>query len=132
MSSLSITEDTDLFSAGNRELCQTVRTVLDKVADKWTIMILTVLETRPYRFNEIRRRLGEITHKALADALKRLERDGLVTRTVLPTRPIGVEYRLTPLGTSLQQPFAALQLWAIGNAQALSEARATYDSQQAA
>ncbi len=90
-----------------------VRPVLDKIADKWTILILTVLCPKPSRFNEIKRRLGGITHKALADTLKRLERNGLVTRTVLPTTPIGVEYAITPLGHSLRQPFEALCSWAL-------------------
>src|SRR6478752_8037793 len=90
-----------------------VRPVLDKIADKWTILILTVICPKPSRFNEIKRRLDGITHKSLADALKRLERHGLVTRTVLPTAPIGVEYAITPLGHSLRQPFEALCSWAL-------------------
>lgn len=85
-----------------------VRPVLDKIADKWTILILTVICPKPSRVNEIKRRLDAITHKALAEALKRLERNGLVTRTVLPTQPIGVEYAITPLGHSLRKPFEAL------------------------
>ena len=79
-----------------------VRPVLDQIADKWAVMILTVICPKPARFNEIRRRLGCITHKSLADSLKRLERNGLVTRTVLPTSPVGVEYAITPLGHSLR------------------------------
>jgi DNA-binding HxlR family transcriptional regulator len=90
-----------------------VRPVLDKIADKWTVMILIVLRPKPSRFNEIKRRLDGITHKALADALKRLERNGLVTRTVLPTAPIGVQYAITPLGHSLRQPFEALCAWSL-------------------
>ena len=97
-----------------------VRAVLDRIADKWTILILTVLCPRPARFNEIRRRLEGITHKALADALKRLERNGLVTRTVLPTAPVGVEYALTPLGHSLRQPFEALCVWTLAHGDALA------------
>jgi len=91
-----------------------VRPMLERIADKWTIMILTVICPKPSRFNEIKRRLDGITHKSLADALKRLERNGLVTRTVLPTAPIGVEYAITPLGHSLKQPFEALCSWANG------------------
>jgi DNA-binding HxlR family transcriptional regulator len=89
--------DTELSAAIDRAIAETprVRAVLEKIADKWTILILTVLCPHPSRFNEIKRRLGGITHKALADALKRLERNGLVTRTVLPIAPIGVEYALT-------------------------------------
>jgi DNA-binding HxlR family transcriptional regulator len=104
-----------------------VRPVLDKIADKWTIMILSVLCPKPARFNAIRRRLDGITHKALADALKRLERNGLVTRTILPTAPIGVEYAITPLGHSLRAPFEALCAWALTHGDAIAEANAAQD-----
>ena len=104
-----------------------VRPVLDKIADKWTIMILTVLCPKPSRFNEIKRRLDGITHKALADALKRLERNGLVTRTVLPTAPIGVQYAITPLGHSLREPFEALCAWALAHGQGINDAGTAYD-----
>ncbi|MCW6507364.1 winged helix-turn-helix transcriptional regulator [Lichenifustis flavocetrariae] len=104
-----------------------LRPVLDKIADKWTIMILTVLCPKPSRFNAIKRRLDGITHKALADALKRLERNGLVTRTVLPTAPIGVEYAITPLGHSLRQPFEALCAWAFAYGDAIEKASAAHD-----
>jgi DNA-binding HxlR family transcriptional regulator len=104
-----------------------VRPVLEKVADKWTVMILIVICPKPSRFNEIKRRLGGITHKALSDALKRLERNGLVTRTVLPTSPIGVEYAITPLGQSLREPFEALYHWALTHAAAIENAGAVHD-----
>ncbi len=117
-------DDTDLDAASASALANMarVRPVLDKIADKWTILILTVLCPRPARFNAIKRRLDGITHKALADALKRLERNGLVTRTVLPTAPIGVEYAITPLGHSLRQPFEALCDWALEHGKAIEEA----------
>jgi len=105
-----------------------VRPVLDKIADKWTILILTVICPKPSRFNEIKRRLDGITHKALADALKRLERNGLVTRTVLPTQPVGVEYAITPLGHSLRQPFEALCSWAVANGDKVEAAALLYDN----
>ena len=105
-----------------------VRPILDKIADKWTILILTVLCPKPSRFNEIRRRLDGITHKSLADALKRLERNGLVTRTVLPTTPVGVEYRITPLGHSLREPFEALCAWALNHGERINEASAAATS----
>ena len=104
-----------------------VRPVLDKIADKWTILILTVICPKPSRFNEIKRRLNGITHKALADALKRLERNGLVTRTVLPTQPIGVEYAITPLGHSLREPFEALCAWSLENGPRIEAASVRYD-----
>ncbi len=122
-------EYTDLEDLSHRALCDMplVRPVLDKIADKWTIMILTVICPKPSRFNEIKRRLDGITHKALADALKRLERNGLVTRTVLPTQPIGVEYAITPLGHSLREPFEALCSWAAANGDKIESATQRYD-----
>ena len=103
------------------------RPILEHIANKWSVLILTVLCTRPSRFNEIMRRLDGITHKALADALKRLERNGLVKRTVLPTAPVGVEYTITPLGESLRQPFEALYAWALARGPELEEARSAFD-----
>ena len=104
-----------------------VRPVLEHIANKWTVLILTVLCPRPARFNEIMRRLDGITHKALSDALKRLERDGLVRREVLPTQPIGVEYTITPLGLSLQEPFAVLYEWAQIHGPEIARIQASYD-----
>lgn len=110
-------EDTEDAIAADHLLANmaSVRPVLDRIANKWTIMILTVLCPKPSRFNEIKRRLDGITHKALADALKRLEQNGLVTRTVLPTAPIGVQYAITPLGLSLRPSFELLCQWAIAH-----------------
>jgi DNA-binding HxlR family transcriptional regulator len=119
--------DLDLLCVDAFTNMEVVRPTLDRIADKWTILILTVLCPRPSRFNAIKRRLDGITHKALADALKRLERNGLVTRTVLPTTPIGVEYAITPLGHSLRQPFEAICAWALENAEAVENASANYD-----
>jgi DNA-binding HxlR family transcriptional regulator len=123
-------DDTDLDAVSECALSDMarVRPVLDKIADKWTILILTVLCPRPARFNVIKRRLDGITHKALADALKRLERNGMVTRTVLPTAPIGVEYAITPLGHSLRQPFEALCAWALANGAAIEAANNEHGS----
>lgn len=107
------------------------RPILEHITNKWSILILTVLCTKPSRFNEIRRRLDGITHKALADALKRLERNGLVHREVLPTMPVGVEYRITPLGESLRQPFEALYRWALEYGPQLTAAQDEYDQKSA-
>ena len=119
-----MSDETDLAVLSQRALSDLsrVRPVLDKIADKWTIMILTVLCPKPARFNEIKRRMGAITHKSLADALRRLERNGLVTRTVLPTAPVGVEYAITPLGHSLRQPFEAVCAWALAHEHAFGVA----------
>ena len=122
-------DDTDLALRADRLLSNMgrVRPVLDKIADKWTIMILAVICPQPSRFNQIKRRLDGITHKALADALKRLERNGLVTRTVLPTSPIGVEYAITPLGFSLRPSFDTLCDWAIAHGEEIAAAQIAHD-----
>ena len=104
------------------------RPILEHIANKWTVLILSVLCTQPARFNDLKRRLDGITHKALADALKRLERNGLISRKVLPTRPIGVEYTITDLGCSLREPFAALYSWSLVNGPALERAQCAYDA----
>jgi len=124
--------DTDLAALSCQAMIDVprIRPVLDKIADKWTIMILTVLCPQPARFNEIKRRLDGITHKSLADALKRLERHGLVTRAVLPTSPVGVEYTITPLGHSLRTPFETLCAWALEQEDAFAAAALAYDRAQ--
>ena len=91
-------------------------------------MILTVICPRPMRLNEIKWRLDGVTQKALSDALKRLERRGFVSRMVLPTQPIGVEYAITPLGHSLRQCFVALCAWALGHGPAVDVAVAADDA----
>ena len=103
------------------------RPILEQIANKWTLLILVVLCEQPSRFNGIKRRLNGITHKALSEALKRLERDGLVSRKVLPTQPIGVEYTITPLGASLREPFASLYSWSLSNGEKLRKAQVDYD-----
>jgi DNA-binding HxlR family transcriptional regulator len=103
------------------------RPILEQIANKWSVLILTVLCPRPARFNQLMRRLDGITHKALAEALKRLERNGLVKRKVLPTTPVGVEYSITPLGLSLKKPFEALYDWALTHGSELEQAQAGYD-----
>ncbi|WP_318363021.1 helix-turn-helix domain-containing protein [Enterobacter sp.] len=104
------------------------RPVLENITNKWSILILTVLCSEPARFNELRRRLDGITHKALSDALKRLERNGLVHRKVLPTSPVSVEYSLTPLAKTLQEPFSALYDWALKHGPEVVRAQQEYDA----
>lgn len=104
------------------------RPILEQIANKWTVLILNVLCTQPARFNDLKRRLNGITHKALADALKRLERNGLISRRVLPTQPIGVEYTITTLGASLREPFAALYNWSLANGSEMERAQKVFDA----
>ena len=117
---------TQIDSSDLRDVGKT-RPVLENITNKWSILILTVLCSKPSRFNELRRRLDGITHKALSDALKRLERNGLVYRKVLPTSPVSVEYSLTALAQTLQQPFIALYEWALEHGAEMERAQEVYD-----
>lgn len=108
------------------------RPVLEQVANKWSVLILTVLCTQPARFNAIKRRLDPITHKALTEALRRLERNGLVNRRVIASSPVAVEYSITPLGRTLQEPFVALVSWARQHGAAIEQAQVAYGERLAA
>ncbi|MGK9168694.1 helix-turn-helix transcriptional regulator [Inquilinus limosus] len=103
------------------------RSFFDQVANKWSVMILTLLAEKPTRFNEIRRRLEGVTHKALTQALRRLERNGLIAREVLATSPVAVEYSITELGRTLQVPFGAVYDWAIKHLHEIEQAQQAYD-----
>ncbi|MFM0730535.1 helix-turn-helix domain-containing protein [Paraburkholderia sediminicola] len=103
------------------------RSFFDQVANKWSVMILTLLTRKPTRFNEIKRRLEGITHKALTQALRRLERNGLIARAVLNTSPVAVEYSITELGRTLQVPFGAVYAWSIKHLHEIDQAQKTYD-----
>ena len=88
------------------------RQVLGRVADKWTMLVISALSAEDVlRFSELRRRVEGITQKVLTQTLRGLERDGLITRTVYPTVPVTVEYRLTPLGGSLATAVNAIKAW---------------------
>lgn len=103
------------------------RPILDQIADKWSMMIMGVL-VEPTRFNEIKRRLDGVTQRVLTQTLRRLERNGMITRRVLPTSPVGVEYALTPLGESLREPFGDLYDWTVRNAAAIQAQQRRYDA----
>ncbi|WP_026617259.1 winged helix-turn-helix transcriptional regulator [Ensifer aridi] len=104
------------------------RSFFDQVANKWSVMILTILTERPTRFNALMRRLEGITHKALTQALRRLERNGLIARRVMATSPVAVEYSITDLGRTLQAPFGAVYDWAIHHLDDIEEAQRRYDA----
>lgn len=103
------------------------RVLFDQIADKWSMMVLTILDSGPLRFNEIKRRLEGVTQKALTECLRRLERNGLLARHVLATSPVAVEYEITALGRSLQKPFKALYAWTLANIDEVEAARQAYD-----
>jgi DNA-binding HxlR family transcriptional regulator len=106
------------------EQINATKPVLEQIANKWSVLILAVLCSQPSRFNAIKRRLDPITHKALTEALRRLERNGLVNRRVIASSPVAVEYSITPLGRTLQEPFVALIAWAKEHGHVLEAARA--------
>lgn len=109
-----------------------VRSVLDKIGDKWSMLIVMTLSGGPLRFNEIKRRVPDISQKMLTQTLRELQRDGMVGREVFPTVPPAVEYRLTPLGESVLGPFGALVTWANQNHRQISASRAEFDGAAAA
>jgi DNA-binding HxlR family transcriptional regulator len=109
------------------EECRTVSEVLQRIGDKWTVLVVGELGGGPKRFNEIRRSLGSISQRMLTLTLRGLERDGLVTRTVFPTVPPRVDYELTKLGHSLLEPVNGLGRWARQNQPAIQQAQERFD-----
>lgn len=91
--------------------CRAVSSILARVGDKWSVLVIMLLGDGPKRFNEIKRMVGGISQRMLTLTLRGLERDGLVTRTLFPTIPPRVDYELTDLGRSLWTPVEALGLW---------------------
>ena len=104
------------------------RLLFDQIADKWSMMVLTALDGGPQRFNAIRRRLEGVTQKSLTQCLRRLERNGLIARQVIPVSPIAVEYSITPLGRTLLPPFRALYRWTLENFPQVQTARSNFDT----
>lgn len=99
------------------------RVILDRVGDKWTVLIIEILDDSPKRFGEIRQAIGGITPKVLTSTLRSLVADGLVTRRSFGEVPPRVEYSLTDLGRSLQAPVTALRRWAERNVAELIDNR---------
>jgi DNA-binding HxlR family transcriptional regulator len=102
-----------------------------QIADKWSMMVMALLE-RPRRFNDIKRHLEGVTQRVLTQTLRRLERNGMIERRVLPTSPVGVEYSLTPLGESLREPFGHLHNWTVDHADEIRKRQQSYDLRLAA
>ena len=104
------------------------RLVLDRIADKWTVLVLGKLRVEPIRFNQLKREIGGLTQKMLSQTLKALERDGLVGRKVTPTVPVTVEYSITPLGATLAATVEELQRWAMEHIADVRKAQRAYDA----
>jgi len=103
-----------------------IRDVLDRLGDRWSVLVLKELAEGTLRFGEIRARIADVSQRMLAQTLRRLEQDGLVSRRVFPTIPPRVDYTLTDLGRSLLVPLGAMVDWAVDNHDAIRAARAAY------
>ena len=109
--------------------CPAVREVLNRVGDKWSVLVVAQLGDGKKRFSELRRTIEGISQRMLTLTLKGLERDGLITRTAYPTIPPRVEYELTKLGRGLLVPITGLGDWAAQNRERIQSAREKYDAQ---
>jgi DNA-binding HxlR family transcriptional regulator len=107
------------------------RRLLDRIGDRWTVLIVGALDPGPQRFSALAARVGGISQKMLTQTLRSLERDGFVTRTVYPEIPPRVEYELTELGRSLQRPLRALEEWAVANMSEVVEHQQEYEAVRA-
>lgn len=120
---------TTLRPRGNpyQQGCPT-RRILDRIGDKWTVLIVGALGEESVRFSELRRRIAGISQKMLTQTLRGLEEDGLVSRTVTAQVPVKVEYQLTEAGQSLRLPLKALEEWSIEHLGQVLDARAAHQS----
>ncbi|GHH95793.1 winged helix-turn-helix transcriptional regulator [Streptomyces capillispiralis] len=106
-----------------------LREVLDRVGDKWSVLIMAILGDGPRRYSELRRSIDGISQRMLTLTLRSLERDGLVIRTVTPTTPPRVDYELTPVGKTLSSRVSSLIEWAEQHREYISISRRSYDAE---
>ena len=117
----------DVYSAD----CPT-RQILDRIGDKWAVLILLLLRQQPVRFNQLRRAIAGISQKMLSQVLKSLERDGLIRRRAIATVPVTVEYSITPLGSTLAAAVDPLRDWAETHLKEVLVSQRRYDVQHKA
>ncbi|MFB2550819.1 winged helix-turn-helix transcriptional regulator [Ensifer soli] len=108
-----------------------VRDVLDNIGGKWNTLIVLMLAEGPLRFSALRRRLPDISQRMLTQTLRDLQRDGYLSRTVFPTKPPSVEYRLTEMGRSFEALLKGLVRWSVEHHAAIRAARASFDQDAA-
>ncbi|GAQ58943.1 winged helix-turn-helix transcriptional regulator [Streptomyces acidiscabies] len=118
--------DADPFQWDVREDCE-VRQILDRIADKWSLLVIALLDNRRLRFTQLRREIDGVSQRMLTVTLRQLERDGLVRRTVYPVVPPKVEYELTALGVTLHATVQSLVLWTEEHQGEVAAAREEYD-----
>lgn len=109
--------------------CRTISSLLQRIGDKWSVLVVETLGQGPKRFSELRREIPSVSQRMLTLTLRNLERDGLVDRTVTPSIPPRVDYELTELGQSLQAPICGLVTWAIEHSPSVHAAQARYDAE---
>ena len=102
------------------------RALFDQVTDKWSMMVLTVLDSGPIRFNAIKRQVQGVTQKALTQCLRRLEASGFITRKVVSTAPVAVVYEISPLGRSLEPHLGGILAWAAEHRQEVVAAQEAF------
>jgi DNA-binding HxlR family transcriptional regulator len=110
-------------------VCRTISTLLSRIGDKWTVLVVQTQGDGTKRFNELRREIPSVSQRMLTLTLRNLERDGLVNRTVTPSIPPRVDYELTELGQSLQGPICGLASWAVDHVEAIHQAQARFDAE---
>lgn len=113
-------------------VCRTISTLLSRIGDKWTVLVVQTLGDGSKRFNELRREIPSVSQRMLTLTLRNLERDGLVNRTVTPSIPLRVDYELTDLGRSLQKPICGLANWAMEHVGEIHAAQARFDDERQA
>ncbi|TMR28089.1 winged helix-turn-helix transcriptional regulator [Nonomuraea zeae] len=123
-------DDYDVRQWDVREDCE-VRQILDRIADKWSLLVIALLDCQSLRFTQLRREIDGVSQRMLSVTLRQLERDGLVTRTVHPVVPPRVDYALTPLGRTLHQTIKSLVTWTEEHTSEIAAARAAYDARRA-
>lgn len=123
--------ETPAIDPDRADHCRVVAAVLDRIGDKWTIMVVSVLTDGPARFTTIMREIGGVTHRMLTLTLRGLERDGLVKRTAYATVPPRVEYELTEMGRTLTTTLIPLAQWSEANWQAIRLAQERHDTHSA-
>jgi DNA-binding HxlR family transcriptional regulator len=111
--------------------CKALARILDRIGDKWTIMVVGVLSHGPMRFNMLQRSIPGVSHRMLTLTLRGLERDGLVKRTAFATIPPRVDYELTEAGHSLTEPLRALAAWARSQQAGIEAAQRRFDEREA-
>lgn len=103
-----------------------IRDILDRIGDRWSLLVLWSLSLGTLRFTALKREIGDISQRMLSQTLRRLEQDGFISRRVHPTIPPRVDYTLTPLGRSFLKPLDKLIQWADDHHATIRDARATY------